>query len=98
MANPEQKIKIGMEGSAEISIEKVSHRGLLVPDMALVRREGKNFVYVVDGQVARATEVETGSSMEGWVEIRRGVRTKDQVVTRGVDQLKGGEEFIRVGT
>jgi RND family efflux transporter MFP subunit len=97
VTNLEQKIKIGMEGIAEIALEKASHRALLVPEAALVRREGKNFIYLVDGQVARASEVETGASVEGWVEIRKGLRAKDQVVTQGVEQLKGPEEFIKAG-
>jgi membrane fusion protein (multidrug efflux system) len=96
--NPEQKIKVGMEGIAEMAIERGSHQALLVPETALVRREGKTYLYLVDGQVARAGEVETGATLEGWVEIRRGLRAKDQIVTRGVDQLKGLEEFIRSGT
>lgn len=98
LENPEQKIKIGMEGIAEIAVEQASHRALMVPEAAIVRREGKNFLYVVDGQVAQAVEVEIGASMEGMVEIRRGIRTKDQVVSRGVEQLREKDEFIRAGT
>lgn len=95
IGNPNHKIKVGMEGIAEMAVERASHLALLVPEDAVVRRDGLSYVYVVDGQLAQAREVDTGASVEGWMEIRRGLKKKDKVVTQGVDQLKEQREFIK---
>jgi len=95
--NADEKIKVGMEGVAQMGVSNKSHQALLVPANAVLKQDGKAFVYVIDGQVAVKREVVTGSFFENMIEIKRGVRKSDYVVTRGVDQLTGEEEFIKIG-
>jgi RND family efflux transporter MFP subunit len=93
--NHEGKIKVGMEGTAMLGVSKNTHKAILVPSYAIGNEGGKRYVYIAQDQVAVRQEVETGSSFEGWVEIKRGVRRSDRVVTQGVSQLRDEEEFIK---
>jgi len=96
VANPNLKIKVGMEGVAEIGVANKTHDALLVPTDALLRQGDKKFVYVIDGNVAAKQEVTTGGFFEGMVEIKTGVKASEQVVTRGGSSLKEDEEYIKV--
>lgn len=94
--NPGLKIKGGMEGVANMAVAGSSHKALLIPSDAVLEEDGKSYVYVVKGQLATKQEVVTGSHFEGQVEITKGIRKKDKVVSRGVELLKDPEEFIKV--
>lgn len=96
VANPNLKIKVGMEGVAEIGIANKTHQGLLVPPEALIRDKDKRYVYAVDGAVAEKREVVTGAYYDGQVEIKDGVRAGEVVVTRGLGAFKEDEEFVKV--
>ena len=63
---------------------------VLVPEQALVPRGDKNFVFrVVDGKAA-LTEVGLGSRRTGEVEITRGLKAGEMVVTDGQIKLQDG--------
>ncbi len=94
--NREGKIKIGMDGTAQMAEAKASHRALLIPQEAILREENKTYVYVIEGQVAQKQEVSLGAFFNNEVEIKRGLGEDDSVVTRGIDQLSEEEEFIKV--
>ncbi len=96
--NREGKIKIGMDGTAQMAETKASHRAILVPQESILREENKTYVYVIEGQIAQKREVTLGSFFNNEVEIKRGLREGDSVVTRGLDQLSEEEEFVKVGT
>lgn len=94
--NRDLKIKVGMEGIANMAVSNSAHLAVLVPSEALVQIEGKSYVYLQRGQVAERVEVVTGGAVENWVEIKRGIRQGDLIVTEGVNQLKTPEEFIKL--
>ncbi len=96
VGNSAFRIKIGMEGVAELGVANKTHPALLIPPIAVLRDKDGKYLYVVRGQVAERQEVETGSSIEGLVEIKKGLKKDDQVVTQGLDQLKQEEEFVRM--
>lgn len=96
VANPGMRIKAGMEGVAHLAIANKTHPALLVPPAAIRSEGGKKYVYVVRGQVAEKHEILTGSGVEGLVEVTKGVKAGDRVVTRGLDALKDDEEFVKV--
>lgn len=93
--NPDQKVKIGMQGVADLAIKGASHKAVLVPAQAIVSENQKSYVYLQEGQVAERVEVQTGAGLEGWVEVKGGLKEGDNVVLQGVDQLKGSQEFIK---
>lgn len=62
---------------------------LAIPDSALVRREGRTFVFVEVGPSEFETrDVIVGSSIDAWVTITSGVAAGEKVVTAGTFVLK----------
>ena len=78
---------------------------LLVPKEAVLYREEnitsaginkekasrRNYLFIIEGETARMREVSLGHGSEDIVEIREGVKKGEQVVTRGLHQLKDGD-------
>jgi membrane fusion protein (multidrug efflux system) len=83
------KLRPGM--FARVTLELGSNdRATLVPEQAVVPRGDKNFVFrVVDGKAA-LTEVGLGSRTPGQVEIVRGLKPGELVVTDGQIKLQDG--------
>ncbi len=65
------------------------HEGLAVPSAAVMRHEGKAFVFTPDGDGGfRRTDVETGIETDDVVEITRGLQAGQRVVARGAFLVK----------
>jgi RND family efflux transporter MFP subunit len=87
--NAEGKLRPG--GFAKATIVTASDsNATVVPIESVVRDVGVVKVFVVDGEVARPVEVETGVEGAGWVEIRGSVSPGTQVVITGQAQLADG--------
>ncbi|MBI1965198.1 MAG: efflux RND transporter periplasmic adaptor subunit [Betaproteobacteria bacterium] len=89
VGNKGLKLRPGM--FARVTLELGSNdKAMLVPEQALVPRGDKNFVFrVVDGK-ASLTEVGLGSRTPGQVEIVRGLKPGELVVTDGQLKLQDG--------
>lgn len=87
--NPGGKLRPGM--FARVTLELgANDKAALVPEQAIVPRGDRNFVFrVVDGKAA-LTEVALGSRMPGQVEIVRGLKPGELVVTDGQIKLQDG--------
>lgn len=71
---------------------------LVVPQTAVVVREGFNYVYVLDtGERVAQRKVRAGRQMEGQVEILEGLQAQDRVVASGGAFLNQGDR-VRVVT
>ena len=66
---------------------------LLVPRDALVYRNDRQGLYVVDGETARFQPVATGLTEGDMVEIVEGVGEQDIVVSRGANLLQNGDRI-----
>ncbi len=89
VANTGGKLRPGM--FARVALD-LGSRGdaVLLPEQVLVPRGNKNYVFkVVDGK-AVLTEVAVGARMPGQVEITRGVKAGEVVVTDGQIKLQDG--------
>lgn len=88
-SNPHYRLKPGF--FAEIIIPTGENsKGLLISESALLSLEGVHYVFVVLNGIAHRREVETGIRMEGQVEIIKGIRSGERVVTAGHEQLREG--------
>ena len=71
-------------------------RALTVPLEAVVRRDGRAYVFVVDVQNrARERRIETGTEAGSAIEVRSGLKTGERVVARGAGFLGDGD-LVRV--
>lgn len=63
---------------------------LVIPSDIIVYRGKTKYVYVVDGDSVRRTEIETGEGREGRIVIVSGLKTGDEVVVSGNRTLYDG--------
>ncbi len=74
------EIKPGMTVSADIAVSQVSG-ALLVPDRAVLTRDGKSTVYVLKNGAPTAVEIELGAASGGYSAVTSGnVRAGDLIV------------------
>ncbi|MBA4063243.1 MAG: hypothetical protein C0501_05940 [Isosphaera sp.] len=92
--NTDRRLKAGGFATADI-VTDAAATVLTVPPTAVVAFAGVTKVYVADGPVARAVEVEVGTREKDWVEVRGDLKPGAKVVTSGLSQLVDGSP-IRV--
>ncbi|GAW67307.1 hemolysin secretion protein D [Geoanaerobacter pelophilus] len=59
-----------------------------VPPAAVVKRDGKEFVFVVAGDRVRQTPVTLGGKLGDMVEVVSGIKAGDRIATKPLDKLK----------
>lgn len=84
--NPGRELSAGQFADVRTVIE-VREGALVVPEAAIVPREGENFVFVVRGGTALQRRVALGERQRGIVEVRSGVARGDTVVIAGQQRL-----------
>jgi len=75
---------------ADLTIVFESRAGLGVPSAAVLIRNGKPTIFVVQAGKAVQREVQTGLQNDGWTEILSGLAAGESVVTEGQTQLRDG--------
>lgn len=93
--DPGVTLRLGMNADVEI-VTKVHRSVVLVPADSVTRVGGKDTVYVVAGDTARATAVKIGFSSDESYEIVSGVAAGDLVITSKLDELSDGTK-VKVG-
>lgn len=91
--NPGLKLRPGMFVRVALELGSKSN-AVLVPEQVLVPRGDKNYVFRVVDAKAALTEVEVGARMPGQVEITKGVKAGDIVVTDGQMKLQDGVPVV----
>ncbi len=94
LANTQQKIKAGMAGKAFIPLNE-SRSTLVVPEAALVQKDGKAYVYVMKGTIAERRPIELGIQHENKVEVVKGLKEGEEVVVKGHATFDEDEEFVK---
>jgi membrane fusion protein (multidrug efflux system) len=92
--NPSGALLPGAFASVELPVEKPS-TGILLPAQALVPSATGQAVYVVSDGRAELREVEVGLRTRDSVEILRGIRAGDQVVTSNLLRVRPGARVER---
>ena len=85
--NPGRLLKPGMFARIEVVL-KEKPDALAVPREAVLKEEGKPFVFTVEGNQAIRKPVVTGIEQERLIEIVEGVKDGDKVVVRGQESLR----------
>ncbi len=95
VSNLQQKLKAGMSGKVVIPLEK-ARKGLLIPEEAVIQKEGSKYVYVVQAAVAEKREVELGGKIKGEIEVKKGLKPDEEVVVKGHATFDEDQEFVKV--
>jgi HlyD family secretion protein len=85
--NPGHLLKPGMFAKIEMVL-KENPNALAVPKDAVLKEDGKEFVFTVEGNQAFRKPVVTGIEQERLIEIVEGVKDGDKIVVRGQESLK----------
>lgn len=90
--NPGGRLKPGM--LVKVGIDQGQHASPAVPEAAIQFEGTQASVFLITkgpkGQVARRTNVETGLSADGFIEIRSGVKAGDKIVGDGLNRVQDG--------
>jgi membrane fusion protein (multidrug efflux system) len=88
--NPDGRLKPGMFGIIRLAIREYPD-ALMVPDIAVIRRGDKAYVYVVNSdRRAELREVRLGERISGRVRVLDGIRAGDEVITEGHQKVDPG--------
>jgi RND family efflux transporter MFP subunit len=89
-------LQTGQPAMATLSLQPLS--GVLtVPVSAVLREEGRDYVFVIDNKRLVRREIVSGTRHEDLVVVRRGLESGEQVVARDVAALTNGQA-VEVGT
>jgi RND family efflux transporter MFP subunit len=90
LANPDVKIRSGMEATATFSLG-TKRKALLVPKDAIVTAGTNRMVYVVASGVAQPAPVEVLGYYDGNVAVKGSLQPGTPVVIRGNERLRPGQ-------
>jgi len=88
VANSGGELKPGMFAEVEL-LRSLTSKSLFIPEAALQDYENKKIVFVVKGKNAFSLqEVETGVREKGLIEVLKGLKENERIVTKGSFLLK----------
>ena len=91
LPNAEGLIKAGMMAQVSFTAEKAEDT-IVLPRNAVITKEDETYVYVVEDGVAKKVHVELGIEAADTIEITKGLKKGDDVVTKGQTYISDGEE------
>lgn len=90
VANPDNFIKPNMFGTVNMPATH-PHRGVLIPDEAVVANQDKLQVFVVgDDGVVSARTIQTGSKVDGYRVVESGLTGNEKIVITGLTRVRPG--------
>lgn len=87
--NLEYGIRSGMTGSVKLSLDK-SENVIVIGSNAIINKEGKNIVYIIEEEKAVEKEVEIGLDTGELVEIKSGIAEGDMIIIEGQHYVSDG--------
>lgn len=89
VANPERKLLPG--NYARVELTSRTDAALLVPSVAVLQSVENTSVFTVEDGVAVRRTVETGQRNSAQIEILRGLKAGDEIITSGIQSVRDGE-------
>jgi len=87
--NPGHLLKPGMFARIELITEEHTNT-IVVPEKTVIEKDGERVVFVLKGEHAEMREVETGIESEHSIEILKGLKIGEKVITLGNYGLRNG--------
>ena len=91
--NRSRRIKPGLLASVHIITEKLDNI-IAVPKTAIIKREGKDIIYLIENGVAQEREIAAGIFNDEMQEITRGISINDTLIVKGQSILKNGGKVV----
>lgn len=91
--NPPGTIKGGMFADVKLVLDKAENC-ILVPLTSVLEEDGKKYVFVLNGDKVKKTEVTAGVFNDKEIQITGGVTANETIVTKGQDFLKDGSAVV----
>lgn len=88
--NPSNELKSDMVVNVKFNFQSAAEKKPVISRKAIFEREGKQYVYVIENNVAKQVEVTIGQGSSDQVEIVSGVKDGAQIVVKGQTLLKDG--------
>lgn len=89
VANPRRELQAGMFIEARLATA-VRPRAVIVPEDAVLPIQGNTYAWVVNGGKATRRQIELGVRTPGFVEVKSGIESGEQVVVGGQERLSEG--------
>ncbi len=98
----DSRIKVGMYGRVKLVTESVKN-AIVIPSSAIVVRDQKNYIFVVDPHEDKKSAVKlvpitVGISVDNKTEISEGLKAGDEIVIKGMSLLNDGSKVNIVST
>lgn len=87
--NIEDKIKPGMNGEVKLNMDKIES-AIIIKSNAVLDRDDKKIVYVVEDDKAIEREVTTGLDTGEYIEIKTGIAEGETVIVEGQHYVENG--------
>ena len=89
--NKKMKLRPGMFVKADIIVE--SNDSAIVVNQSILQSRGRNkFLYTLDKNVAKYTEVQTGIEDKYYIEITDGLKKGDIIISKGYETLRNNSK------
>ncbi|MEM7582862.1 MAG: efflux RND transporter periplasmic adaptor subunit [Acidobacteriota bacterium] len=89
--NEERRIGVGMLARVDLALGR-GRASLLVPKDAVVKRDGEDVLFVIEGETVRRVPVTPGLGVGQWLAVEGELQAEDRVVTHGNELLQDGQE------
>lgn len=88
VSNPQDRLKLEMFATIHIPT-RISRAAVMIPLAAVQDLDGRPVAFVrVDDTQFQKRELQLGTESDGWVEVKKGVKAGEQVVTEGAFMIK----------
>lgn len=87
---PEMSAKVLFLSKKTTESENQEPAVLVVPYTSIVKRDGKDVVFIVDGGNARQVRVVRGRDFDSFIEIKSGLAEGDKIIDKVTDEIKDG--------
>jgi membrane fusion protein (multidrug efflux system) len=93
VSNPDGTLRPGLFVTVRLLMGE-KRDALMIPEEAVVLKQGQPYIFRYDGSAARLTEVTLGARQRGLVQILSGLAADDQIIRTGTHKLSDGMPVV----
>jgi RND family efflux transporter MFP subunit len=89
---PDMGVRVSFLESRDANAPKPT--GVWAPESAIVKKEDKNYVFVMNEGIAKQTEVTVGDKRDADIMVSKGLKGGETLVLRPSDKLRDGSKIV----